>query len=221
VTDLVWQLATVDIDGTLTIGHGWRPIAIEFAELPAYERTNARFFGREIGEDEHLTDLLALAAGHTIEEVVRVVDRTPRLTGISEGIRSLRAHGIRVALLTHNPPYVLDRYRELFGFDDGDGVDAQVITGGRIGPPLGVRADKASGLRRLLARAGTTAHRTVHVGDSWSDAEIFAKVGAGIALNSSQPEVRAAADVVLDTTDFRPVAETILHLRPRGEHRSA
>ena len=56
-----WRLVTVDIDGTLTRVHGWREIARAFGRDAEYELSNRRFFAREIGEDEHLEDLLRIA----------------------------------------------------------------------------------------------------------------------------------------------------------------
>lgn len=211
-----WRLVTVDIDGTLTVGHGWRPIAEAFGRLPDFERSNGRFRAHEIGEDEHLADLLDLATGRTVAEVEAVVARTPRLTGIADGVAELRALGARVALLTHNPTYVVDYYRRTFGFDDAQGIRAQSTDGGRIGAPHDVRADKPGALRALLARAGTSARATVHVGDGTSDAALFPRVGGGIAVNPASPEVEAAADRVVRTRDFGAIIAAIVSLQPRS-----
>jgi len=211
-----WRLVTVDIDGTLTLVHGWHEIALAFGRLPEYEASNRRFFAHEEGEDEHLADLLDLATGRTVEEVREVVARTPKLAGIGEGIAELRGRGARVALLTHNPSYVVEYYQRTFGFDDAEGVDAQTTDGGRIGAPRDVRADKPGGLERLLARAGVDPRATVHVGDGWSDAEVFRLVGGGVALNSRLAEVERAADRVVRSRDFRDVVEALTTLRPRA-----
>jgi len=206
---------TVDIDGTLTLRHGWRDIAVAFDRLEAFEDTNRRFFAQEIGEDLHLADLLDLATGHTVAEVTAVVEKTPKLRGIREGVSRLHARGARVALLTHNPDYVVDWYRRTFGFDDAEGVAAQTVTGGRIGPPVDVRANKPGGLRSLLARLGVPALTAVHVGDGRSDAEVFRMVGGGVALNSPFPDVNRAADLALSTENFQEVVDGLLHLHPR------
>jgi HAD superfamily phosphoserine phosphatase-like hydrolase len=216
VNSFAWRLVTVDIDGTLTRGHGWRPIAEAFGRVPEYESSNRRFFSREIGEDEHLADLLAIATGQTVADVEAVVERTPKLRGIREGVEELQAHGARVALLSHNPSYVTRYYRRSFGFDDDEGVEAQELDDDRIGPPEEVRADKHRGLLRLLERANVEARYTVHVGDGWSDGEIFEEVGAGVALNTELPEVVAAATISLATDDFRDVARAIEDLHPRA-----
>jgi phosphoserine phosphatase len=210
-----WRLVTVDIDGTLTTSHGWREMAAAFDRLPEYDESNRRFFAHEIGEDEHLADLLDVTTGRSLPEVEAVLERTPKLSGISEGVEQLHQRGAQVALLTHNPSYVVDWYRRTFGFDDAEGVTAQSVHASRIGPPVGVRADKPGGLRVLLARHHVPASVVAHVGDGWSDAEVFPRVGGGIALNSRFPEVNRAADRVLTTEDFRVVVEALATLSPR------
>jgi len=215
-SDPPWRLVTVDIDGTLTVGHGWRPIAEAFGGLPAFEESNRRFFAGEIGEDAHLTNLLRITTGRTVAEVEAVLGATPKLDGIPQGIAALHQRGVRVDLLTHNPEYVADWYRRTFGFDESAAVSAQPVVDDRIGAPAGVRADKPGALRSLLAREHLPARSVVHVGDGRSDAALFPLVGAGVALNSPYADVRRAADLVVTTKDFRDVVEGIFRLRLRG-----
>jgi phosphoserine phosphatase len=210
-----WRLVTVDIDGTLTLTHGWREVAVAFGRLPAYERTHRRINANEVGEDEHLAELLDIATGHAVAEVEEVLARTPKLVGIAEGVARLHEEGAHAALLTHNPDYVVDWYRRAFGFDDAEGVKAQAVVSGRIGPPVNVRADKVGGMRSLLSRLDLPAARAVHVGDSWPDAEVFRIVGGGVALNSSSARVNAAADLAITTNDFRDVVDALARLAPR------
>jgi len=210
-----WRLVTVDIDGTLTRSHGWKELATAFGRLDAFRETNRRFFAHEISEDEHLSNLLEIASGHTVAEVESVVERTPKLRGIREGVTQLHDRDARAALLTHNPTYVADWYRRTYGFDDSEGVTTQSVEGGRIGPPGDVRADKPGGLRALLSRQEVPPSSVVHVGDGWSDAEVFRLVGGGVAVNSPLPEVNRAADLALATEDFRDVVEALSRLIPR------
>ena len=210
-----WRLVTVDIDGTLTRGHGWKEVAVAFDRLPAFEATNRRFRAREANEDEHLTALLNIATGHSVAEVEAVLARTPKLSGIPEGVARLHELGARVALLTHNPEYVADWYRRTFGFDGYECSKAQAVVDGRIGPAVGVRADKTGWLLRLLARWGVPAAATAHIGDGGSDAEVFALVGGGIALNAGDPDVVRRADLAITTDDFREVVRRLGSLTPR------
>ncbi|MCI4339172.1 MAG: haloacid dehalogenase-like hydrolase [Thermoplasmata archaeon] len=210
-----WPLITVDIDGTLTTVHGWKVIADALGRRAEFERTQRRFFAKEIGEDEHLQNMLSLAEGRTVSEVEAALEATPRLDGIAEGIRAFHANGSRVALLSHNPSYVGRWYQRKFGFDDFEGTGAQAVVDGVIGPVEGLHADKPAGLRALVARQGTSATRVVHIGDGWADAVVFRLVARGVALNSSLPEVERAADLVLRADDFRDVVRAVEALRPR------
>jgi phosphoserine phosphatase len=216
VSELPWRLVTVDIDGTLTVGHGWAEIADAFGRRAEYDRSQGRFFAHEIGEDQHLGNLLALATGRKVAELEAVLARTPVLDGIRAGVAALTREGAYVALLSHNPDYVLDWYRRSFGFVDGEGVPVPVAADGTIAPPGPVHAGKAAGLAALLARSGASYRTTAHIGDGWADAELFPTVGGGVAVNTRLPEVARAADVALTTRDFGDVVRALERLRPRG-----
>jgi phosphoserine phosphatase len=209
-------LITVDIDGTLTLVHGWLRIAERFGREAEYRDSNKRFQSEEVGEDAHLAALLALARGHTIAEIESVLEETPHLDGIREGIDDLHHEGAKVALLTHNPAYVARWYVQKFGFDDLDGTTVpEPVAGGPIPAPGIVHADKPGGLQRLTGRLRVSPRDIVHVGDGWSDAELFPLVGGGVALNSPYPAVDRAADLVLHLRDFREVARAIIGLSRR------
>ena len=207
-----FRLVTFDLDGTLTTVHGWRVIAAAVGREQEYERSQRRFFAREIGEDEHLKNLLDLAVGRTLDELTQILSRVPRVDGIQATVDQLHARGIGSALLTHNPSYICDWYRRTFGFDDAEGTEGTVIEGGRVVDSGPAKAAKVEGLYRLLRRRAVGAAAVVHVGDGWADAEIFPRVGGGVALNSRHREVERKADAVLRTTtltDLLPVLERL------------
>jgi phosphoserine phosphatase len=212
---LPWKLVTIDIDGTLTLVHGWRFLAERLGRLPDYERTNRRFYLREIGEDEHLRDLLKLAVGHRLDAIEAILAATPKLSGISETVQAFHTRGVQVALLTHNPAYVCEWYRRQFGFDLFSATSGAAVRDHRIAPVPPVHANKEQGLRDLMGRAGVFRSQVVHVGDGWADAEIFPRVGGGVALNSHLPEVEEAADLALRLTDLRPLVGSLDRLEPR------
>jgi phosphoserine phosphatase len=215
VDDFPYRLVTVDIDGTLTLVHGWEVIATELGRSEAYDRTERLYRAGEIGEDEHLRNLLALAEGVSTSKLGRILTETPRVGGIAEAVERLHELGSRVALLTHNPPYVTDWYARTFGFDAADGLTAPPgWADGQVGLPVGTRADKLGGLDRLCRRFSVPRGRVAHVGDGIADAAIFPLVGFGVAFRSRLPEVRAAADAVLDSPDLPPVVELLRRSRP-------
>jgi phosphoserine phosphatase len=210
-----WPLVTVDLDGTLTRRHGWEAIADRLGRRALFDDINQRYLAGGVGEDQHLLELLSIATGAPLSEVVAALAATPRLDGIEEGIRRFHSAGRRVALLTHNPSYVVDWYVARFGFDDAEGTRSQAIVDGVVAPPGPTRAGKVAGLRALAARAGVATSQVVHVGDGVVDAELFPLVGGGIALNSVRADVERSADVVLHTDDFREVVVAVDGLRPR------
>jgi len=211
-----WRLVTFDIDGTLTLVHGWRALAEQFGRTEQYERAMARIRAREASEDETIAGLLRIAEGHTVAEVEEVLAKTPKLSGIPGGVQELHDRGIRVALLTHNPPYVTSWYRAFAGFDDAGGLFGHQATQPIIGPPEAVRVDKLEALTEMVARQGVPLREVVHVGDSRPDAAVFPHIGAGVALNAPSPEVARAADLAIKTRDFGEVVEAILRLPSRG-----
>ncbi len=210
-----WRLVTFDIDGTLTTIHGWELFARRTGRLDEYREANRRLHDHLTGEDEHLEELLDLAVGLDRTEVESVLASTPRIAGIPETIERFHALGAKVALLTHNPDYVCDWYRTRFGFDDAEGVEGHFLEADHVVASGPVRADKRGGLERLLHRLRTAAAQVAHVGDSWPDAQIFPRVGAGVAVNSSNPQVEQAADLALHLTDLRPLVPSLSALTPR------
>lgn len=211
-----FRLATFDLDGTLTRVHGWSVIAEATGRMAEYNRSNARFVAHEIGEDEHLQDLLDMAVGLSRAEVERLLEATPKVDGIAEAVGRLRAEGRHVALLTHNPDYVCEWYARRFGFEATAGTDGTVFDGaGRIVAAGRAVANKPAGLARLLDRFSLDASECVHVGDGWADARVFPLVGGGIAFNTRFPEVARAADVALRGPSLEAVAQAIASLRPR------
>jgi phosphoserine phosphatase len=211
-----WPLITVDLDGTLTRRHGWEAIAERLGRRSRFERADERYLAGEADEDRHLQELLSIATGARLTDIVDALAATPRLDGIPEGIGQLHASGRRVALLTHNPSYIVDWYVARFGFDDSEGSRSQAVVEGVVAPPGPTRAGKLAGLWALARRAQVSLDQVVHVGDGAVDAELFPLVGAGIALNAARPDVDRAADVALRTDDFRDVVTAIDRLRPRA-----
>jgi phosphoserine phosphatase len=209
-------MVSFDIDGTLTLGHGWVLIADQFGRRPAYEHTTARFARGEIGEDTHLSNLLALAEGHTVGEVEAILEVTPKVKNIAMTVRELGRRGIRSTLLTHNPPYVCAWYARRYGFEAYEGCESPEPLDGVIGPPGTVHADKLRSLHRLLRETGVGPQAVVHVGDSRSDLDVFRAVGGGIALNSHITEVRSGADATVDSDDLSDVLLALDHLVPRS-----
>ena len=208
---------TVDIDGTLTRGHGWKFLAEGLDRLPAYEDTRRRFSKGEIGEDQHLTNLMRITQGVALSTVEKLLANTPRIEGIGSGLQILHRAGVTTALLTHNPEYVCRWYQTRFGFDDFEGTSGQAVVDGTISAPRNIHAAKSVGLLRLCDRLQVPPTGVVHIGDSRSDAVVFPLVGAGVALNASSSSVEESADLALHLDDFRDLVRSLGRIAPRRE----
>jgi phosphoserine phosphatase len=164
---------------------------------------------------------LDLAVGRTVDELYEILERVPLLDGIRATVDRLHELGIVSALLTHNPTYVCDWYRERFGFDDAEGTEGTVLVERRVTDSGPAKAAKVEGLYRLLRRHRVAAAQVVHVGDGWADAEIFSRVGAGIAINTRFREVERKADAVVRTTTLTDILPLLEQLPARAPLKGA
>jgi phosphoserine phosphatase len=202
---------TFDIDGTLTIGHGWYYIAGALGRIEDYSRYTKRYRAGKSSESEHLCNLLNLAGGKSVESIRSIVKQTPKLLNIRQSVRMLRENDIESLLLTHNPQYICEWYEENFGFA-GHYSAFQTVNDGTIGMAVEVFPDKVSWLNELCADWNVHQSRVIHVGDSLSDAAVFLAAGGGIAVNSRNRKVTGSATAMLNTTDMKDVARLILGL---------
>ena len=82
---------------------------------------------------------------------------------------------------------------------------------------LGVH-DKLAAFTEALARHGVTADEALYVGDGPDDALLVSMAGVGCAVADGHPDVRAVADVLLDSKGGARVIEEIeIRLRVHRE----
>lgn len=205
------RVVSFDIDGTLTLGHGWFYIATALGRVESFRRSAAAFRRHEIDEDEHLTNLLNIAAGFPAVRVVEALRKTPRIENIPEGLQKLKNAGIRPYLLTHNPSYVCKWYVEEFGFSGYKGA-MQAVRKGTICRTSG-HADKVEWMRQICSRENIDPSGMMHVGDGDSDASVFALVGGGVAVNSKSRAAIRTSGRSLNTTDMMDIVKAVLKLQ--------
>jgi phosphoserine phosphatase len=210
MTDFPYRLVCVDIDGTLTRGHGWATMADRLGRTPLYQHTAELYRTGQVDEDAHLQNLFEITEGASLADLHVILAATPKVEGIEPGVRRLHALGAKVALLTHNPTFITDWYVRTFGFDAADGLGGSPsVVQGIIGPAQRPRSDKVGGLDRLCAKFGVGRHDAAHVGDGRADALVFPLVALGIAFGAGLPDVRAAADVCVDVPEFLEVVRVL------------
>jgi phosphoserine phosphatase len=205
-----YRLVCVDIDGTLTRGHGWATMADRLGRVPLYAQTAALYRAGKVDEDTHLQNLFAITEGVSLADLSAILEATPKVGGIERGVRRLHELGANVALLTHNPTFITDWYLRKFGFDAADGLrGSPPVVDGVIARAERPRSDKVGGLDRLCGHFGVTRLDAAHVGDGRADALVFPLVALGIAFGTTLPDVRAAADVCVDVPEFPEVVRVL------------
>jgi phosphoserine phosphatase len=208
-------MVTIDIDGTLTSEHGWRPIAAARGRMREYEHSRRALLAKREDEDTHLTRLFELAEGLDRVALDALLDGTRRVRGIPETVARLHALGARVPLLTHNPGFVIQWYSRKFGFDGGSGGWGLSMRNGIVQRPGRVRADKVRGLRAIRRRFPAPPWAICHIGDAWPDARLAPLIGGFIAFNPKSTATARAADATLSSGDLREVLPILGRLRPR------
>lgn len=69
--------------------------------------------------------------------------------------------------------------------------------------------NKGSGVARLLEHLQVPASEAMALGDAENDVEMLRLVGAGVAMGNANDKARAAADVIVGTSDQDGVAEAV------------
>jgi phosphoserine phosphatase len=209
-------MVTFDIDGTLTIGHGWYYIAGMLGRGKDYLNSTRLYRSGRIGEGEHLNNLLNLAAGRTVDDIAGILEKVPLIDNISEGITQLKDEGFGTYLLTHNPEYVCTWYARRFGFD-GYMCSAQKVDGKTILRAESAAPDKLAWLDRFCLGRGLRQEKILHIGDSASDRRVFIRTGLGIAVNTRDRSVISSATAHLNTTDMNDIVEKVLEISDSAE----
>jgi phosphoserine phosphatase len=180
------RLILFDLDGTLTYGVS----STRFL----FRRAGDEVFFRHL-EKEWLRDRmghLALArkvtakmAGWKVRDLEKSLQLIPKMRNIGRTIRTLQRRGFITALATLGYELSARYFQKRYGFDEVRGTRLEtrrgVITGG--GLRIFREHQKARFLRQLARRHRIPLSRTVAVGDSRSDREVFKTAGLRIALN--------------------------------------
>jgi len=211
------QLALFDLDGTLKQARD--PYVFLHQRLGTWEASQAFFqkgLAGELDYDEWLRLDAALWRGVPRATMEVHFRQNPYLPGAREAVLALKQAGVQVAVVSTGlslhaelvqADLGLDRFvaNEIF-FDNGianGACRAHVPEGG-----------KGQVVARLQAELGVAPDECLAVGDSTSDADMFRRARVGVAVNPSSEAVRAAAHLVLDAPDLRPLLPRLDQLAP-------
>jgi len=211
------RLAIFDLDGTLKQARD--PYVYLHERLGTLEASQPFFVKAMAGELDYAEWLrldVALWQGVSRAQMEAHFRENPYLPGACETVRALRQAGVRIALVSTG----LNVHAELVQQElAADRIVANEIlfenglaTGeARLHVPEG---GKGQLVARLQAEFGVGPDACLAVGDGTSDADMFPLVGVGVAVNPSSDAIRAAAHLVLDEPDLRPLLPRLREYRP-------
>jgi phosphoserine phosphatase len=215
------QLALFDLDGTLKRERD--PYVYLHKGMGTFERSlGFHHLGMEgrISYAEWLRRDAELWAGQPLERVMSLLRASPYVPGASDVLRTLKRAGVTVALISTGLLFHAELVRAEFDLDYAFANEVLVadgyLTGGSVERvPEGGKGAIAD---RLVAELGLSSEALLAVGDSTSDIALFERAGLSVAVNPSSDAVRAAADIVLEEPDLRPLLQhlTIRYPALRG-----
>lgn len=211
-----YDLACFDMDGTLTnIRSTWK--WVHQCLGTENEQGYKDFVNQKITEEEFMrSDVSAWKSAKPdlcIRDLVKIFQQTPLIDGIQETVASLQECGIRCVIISGGIDIAAKILANEFGFDDYVADSLVTDQSGRL-TGEGIKtvdlADKGIWVREFIGRYGTTAERTVSVGNSFTDIPMFRDSGLSIAFNPLDEYTSEAATYTVRSDNISDILGCIL-----------
>jgi phosphoserine phosphatase len=204
-----------DLDGTLVRYEGvayessWGALGVAAGVEEAWDDLLARYRGRWEMYPDWVQKNAALLRGVPVSRVARAIFPPPYAPGAEEAIAELRRDGYVLGIVSSGVSLVADRVREELGLafavaNELATEDGRFTGGATVRVGLG---DKRAVVEREAERLGLDLGEIAFVGDHLNDIPVFGSVGYAIAYAPKDPEVAAAAHVVVH--HFHPIPELV------------
>jgi len=157
--------------------------------------------------------LLLTQAGACRSTIMQAISGMRLAGGAIETLRTLRAHSLKLAIISGSLDIVVEKFGLGEYFDDIHLNRVRFDAEGRLAswiPTSYDVFDKAKGLAALASRYGVPMERTAFVGDNFNDVAVAKAAGFSIAFNCKSDELAKAADVVVPGGDLRAVLPYLL-----------
>ena len=210
-----FDLVAFDIDGTLVVHPEHKTV---------WEVLNVRFCGQDGLNRERLeayaagrlsyADWVALdvegwrAAGARRQDLVREMSVLRLVEGTREALAALRAHGVRLVVISGTLDLLLETLLPDVVFDEVHANHIGFHDDGTIAHWTATPFDmegKEVALRAIALREGIPLARCAFVGDSGNDLWIARAAGYTVAFNPKDDALAQMADAVVRSADLRDV----------------
>jgi len=216
------KLALFDLDGTLKQVRD--PYIYLHRQLGTWEQSQEFLqLGMEgkIPYAEWLRRDAELWAGQPVERIIALFRANPYVPGAGAVLRALKQAGVTVALISSGLTLHAELVRAEFGLDYAFANEALVADGRLTGEAVERVPEGGKGAiaDQLMVELGVSSDTLLAIGDSTSDIALFERAGVSVAVNPSSDEVRAAADIVLEEPDLRPLLPRLVEWCPELSER--
>ena len=209
---LLIKLVVFDLDNVIIDGEAIDEIGkLANVEEEIAEITEKAMQG-EIDFETSIKDRVQLLEGTSIEDVEKLADELPLMSGAEETINALKENDVDVAIISGSFDVVAEKVKDKLGVDavytNSFTVEEGKLTGEVTGPL--VSGSKLDVLKDHVEEAGIALEDVVAVGDGANDISMIESAGCGIAFNAKD-SVKEIADVVVDEKDLTKVLDEILN----------
>jgi phosphoserine phosphatase len=198
------RLVCMDVDSTFV----QTELIDELAELmnckDAVARITDAAMRGELDFTQSLTERVKLLKGLDVSRAATLLEKIPFTPGAETLVRTLKALGFKVGLVSGGFTFFVDVLKNRFGLDfafankleESDGV----YTGRTVGPVIDAQR-KAQTLKDMAAQFGYRREQTIAVGDGANDMLMLQAAGLGIAFRA-KPKLQAVADISLNQSSL-------------------
>jgi len=141
----------------------------------------------EIDFKESLRQRVALFKGLDARKLEEILSRATFMPGARTLIATMRANGVRTALVSGGFTIFAERVAAALGFHAVVANALEIENGqllGRVREPIVGPEEKAEALQRLTREGGLTASETLAVGDGANDVAMLSAAGLGVAFRA-------------------------------------
>ncbi|HSE78568.1 MAG TPA: phosphoserine phosphatase SerB [Alphaproteobacteria bacterium] len=163
-----------------------------------------RTMNGELDFEASFRERIAMLRGAPARWLDEAKARIRVVSGATTLVRTMRAHGARVAIVSGGLRTFTRHVQTLLGADEEHGNEIEIVDGKLTGRPRGPilgRDAKLATLRRLTEQMRLDASASLAVGDGANDVPMLSAAGLGIAFRA-KPAVAAAAPIRIDHGDL-------------------